>query len=112
MPGLLRRVSVGGDLTSFDTNVGNHHHFYIEGENLIIDVPEEAVGIGHLPEPPEGYVIARVDAIVRLRRIELRGQGSCEASRMKSIEALRQSLPEFVRDVPEPWHVAYPRRPA
>lgn len=66
---LLRRVSVSGDLTYFDTNVGNHHHFYIAAEHRIIDVPDGSIEIGHVPEPPDGYVIARIDAVIRLRPI-------------------------------------------
>src|SRR3954454_12421455 len=29
--GLLREVAVEGAKTYFDTNVSNHHHFYVEG---------------------------------------------------------------------------------
>jgi hypothetical protein len=28
------------------------------------------MGVGRLPEPPEGYEISRVDVVVRLRRIK------------------------------------------
>lgn len=66
--GLLREVAVDGAKTYFDTNTGNHHHFFVEGENALFDIEGPAVEIGALPEPPEGMEIARVDVIVRLRR--------------------------------------------
>ncbi|MGL4728995.1 MAG: iron response transcriptional regulator IrrA [Bosea sp. (in: a-proteobacteria)] len=66
--GLLRELAMDGGKTFFDTNPSAHHHFFIEGEEAMIDVPAEAVDISALPEPPEGMEIARVDVIVRLRR--------------------------------------------
>jgi Fur family iron response transcriptional regulator len=65
--GLLRELAMDGGKTFFDTNPTDHHHFFVEGEDAMIDVPVEAVTIGALPEPPEGMEIARVDVIMRLR---------------------------------------------
>jgi Fur family iron response transcriptional regulator len=66
--GLLRQVAVDGSKTYFDTNVSAHHHFFVEGENALLDIPETGVVLGAAPTPPEGYEIARVDVVVRLRR--------------------------------------------
>jgi Fur family iron response transcriptional regulator len=66
--GLLREVAVDGAKTYFDTNVGNHHHFFVEGENVLLDIDGQSVDVAALPEPPEGMEVARVDVIVRLRR--------------------------------------------
>ena len=65
--GLLRAVSVESAKTYFDTNVSDHHHFFIEEENRVVDVPGSQITVSDLPEPPEGMEIARVDVIVRLR---------------------------------------------
>ena len=65
--GLLREVAIDGNKTYFDTNVSDHHHFFIEGENRVIDIPGEGVGIGTLPEAPEGMEVVRVDVVVRVR---------------------------------------------
>lgn len=66
--GLLRQVAVDGSKTYFDTNVSEHHHFFIEGSNELVDIPQFHVGGNtELPEPPEGYEIARIDVVVRLR---------------------------------------------
>jgi Fur family iron response transcriptional regulator len=68
--GLLRIVSVEGSKTYFDTNTSDHHHFFVEGENrlLDIDIAEGPVTVINLPAPPEGLEVANVDIVVRLRR--------------------------------------------
>jgi len=66
--GLLRQVPVDGSKTYFDTNASQHHHFFVEGENMLIDIPDADVLVGKPPVPPEGYEIARIDVVVRLRR--------------------------------------------
>jgi Fur family transcriptional regulator, iron response regulator len=66
--GLLRQVPVEGSKTYFDTNASQHHHFFVEGENVLIDIPDADVLVGKPPVPPEGYEIARIDVVVRLRR--------------------------------------------
>ena len=71
--GLLRQVAVDGARTYFDTNVTEHHHFYIEDSNELVDIPGTEVLVGSLPTPPQGYTIARVDVVVRLRRTNTPG---------------------------------------
>jgi Fur family iron response transcriptional regulator len=66
--GLLREVAVEGTKTYFDTNTDDHHHFFIEGDNQVIDIPGSGVSMARLPEAPEGMEIVRVDVVVRLRR--------------------------------------------
>ena len=66
--GLLRQVAVDGSKTYFDTNASEHHHFFVEGENALVDIPGAEVIVGTMPTPPEGYEIARVDVVVRLKR--------------------------------------------
>jgi Fur family transcriptional regulator, iron response regulator len=66
--GLLRQVAVDGSKTYFDTNATQHHHFFVEGENVLFDIPDADALVGEPPIPPEGYEIARIDVVVRLRR--------------------------------------------
>ena len=66
--GLLREVAVDGSRTYFDTKTGDHHHFYVEGENQLRDIDGAQIEVGRLPDIPEGMEVARVDVIVRLRR--------------------------------------------
>ncbi|SEF48338.1 Fur family transcriptional regulator Irr [Bosea lathyri] len=67
--GLLRELAIDGAKTFFDTDNSEHHHFVVDGENTVIDIPASAVDVAALPEPPAGYEIARVDVVVRLRKI-------------------------------------------
>jgi Fur family transcriptional regulator, iron response regulator len=66
--GLLRQVAVDGSKTYFDTNSTQHHHFFVEDENALVDIASSEMMVGKTPTPPEGYEIARVDVVVRLRR--------------------------------------------
>jgi Fur family transcriptional regulator, iron response regulator len=66
--GLLRQVAVDGAKSYFDTNPTQHHHFFVEDENDLFDIPDAEVFVGQPPVPPEGYEIARIDVVVRLRR--------------------------------------------
>jgi Fur family transcriptional regulator, iron response regulator len=66
--GLLRQVAVDGSKSYFDTNASEHHHFFVEGEDALVDIPGAQVLLDKLPTAPEGYEIARVDVVVRLRR--------------------------------------------
>jgi Fur family transcriptional regulator, iron response regulator len=66
--GLLRQVAVDGSKTYFDTNISEHHHFFVEGENALVDIPTAEAIVGKAPAAPEGYEIARIDVVVRLKR--------------------------------------------
>jgi len=64
---MLRVLSVETARTYFDTNVSDHHHFFIEGDSDILDIPVGNISVGNLPEPPDGMEIAHVDIVIRLR---------------------------------------------
>jgi Fur family iron response transcriptional regulator len=64
---LLKQVAVDGSRTYFDTNTSEHHHFFVEGEERVMDIPGSSIDVGGLPAAPEGMEIVRVDVIVRLR---------------------------------------------
>jgi len=62
--GMLRIISVEG-------SISDHHHFFVEGENIVFDIPDGETGqpvVSNLPKAPEGMEIVNVDVIVRLRR--------------------------------------------
>src|SRR5947209_13948301 len=65
--GLLRQLAVDGAKAYFDTNPTEHHHFFIEGEDVLMDMPDDAVTVTELPAPPDGMEVAGVEVIVRLR---------------------------------------------
>jgi Fur family iron response transcriptional regulator len=66
--GLLRQIGVDGSKSYFDANPNAHHHFFVDTEERLFDVPEPGLLIDRLPEPLAGYEVSRVDVIVHLRR--------------------------------------------
>lgn len=65
--GLLKAISIDSARTYFDTNTGDHHHFFIEDTEEVLDMPSDAVAVANLPAPPDGFEIASVDVVVRVR---------------------------------------------
>jgi Fur family iron response transcriptional regulator len=66
--GLLKEVVVDASRTYFDTNTGQHHHFFDEADGRLADIPVDQVSIGRLPTPPAGREISGVDVVIRIRR--------------------------------------------
>jgi Fur family transcriptional regulator, iron response regulator len=73
--GLLHEIAIDGPRTYFDTNQTPHHHFLIEETSALIDIPNDHVALAKLPKAPEGCEIARVDVIVRIRRVADQNRG-------------------------------------
>ena len=65
--GLLRRIAADGIKSFFDTDTSVHPHFYLEGEDVLVDVAE-GLTFTRVPEALPGHEIARLDVIVHLRR--------------------------------------------
>ena len=66
--GLLRQVIVDAARSYFDTNTGDHQHFFLEKEGLLIDIPGDTIAVAGVPSPPTGLSVDRVDVVVRVRR--------------------------------------------
>ena len=66
--GLLRELAIDAAKAYFDTNTSNHNHFFIESDGALLDIPNDAVRIDGLPEPPEGMAVSHIDVVVRLVR--------------------------------------------
>jgi Fur family iron response transcriptional regulator len=66
--GLLREVVVQPGRSYFDTNTSDHHHFFIESNGHLQDIPGDSVALAKLPEPPAGTRISRVEVIVRVAK--------------------------------------------
>ena len=64
--GLLRQVIVGNGKVYFDTNTSDHHHFHVEREGELIDIPGCTIEVKGVPQSPFGTEIDRIDVIVRL----------------------------------------------
>lgn len=68
--GLLREIMVGPGRSYFDNNTAPHHHYFVEKEGRLIDIPEAEMASLRVPEPPPGTSVTRVDLIVRVALIE------------------------------------------
>jgi Fur family iron response transcriptional regulator len=66
--GLLREVAIDASRSYFDTDTSDHHHFYLEDEQRVVDIPSAGIVINGLPEAPDGTVVTHVDVIVRVRK--------------------------------------------
>ncbi|MBD3763230.1 MAG: transcriptional repressor [Rhodobacterales bacterium] len=67
--GLMQEVVVDGSRSYFDTRMDDHPHFYWEDTATLTDAPAEDLKIVGLPAAPEGTTVARVDVVIRLRRV-------------------------------------------
>lgn len=66
--GLLQQVVVDATRSYFDTNIGEHQHFYCPEGKSLIDIANGEIRVAGLPAAPEGTIVDRVDVIVRLKR--------------------------------------------
>ncbi|MBR0837607.1 transcriptional repressor [Bradyrhizobium manausense] len=65
--GLLRRIAADGIKSFFDTDTSVHPHFYLEGEDVLVDVAG-GLAFSKVPDALPGHEIERLDVIVHLRR--------------------------------------------
>ncbi|MCS6762138.1 MAG: transcriptional repressor [Candidatus Devosia symbiotica] len=68
--GLLREVAVDAARSYFDTDTSDHHHFYVEDEQQMINIPASSVEFGKLPTAPKGMEVSHVDVVIRVRRAQ------------------------------------------
>ena len=66
--GLLRQVIVDAARSYFDTNTGDHQHFYCEDDGTLIDIEGDVIEVAGVPSPPKGMAVDRVDVVVRVKR--------------------------------------------
>src|SRR5690606_6697003 len=62
--GLLREVVIDAARSYFDTDTSDHHHFYVEDEQRMIDIPAEAVAFEALPTAPDVMEVDHVDVVI------------------------------------------------
>ena len=67
--GLMQEVVVDGSKSYFDTRMDDHPHFFWEDTHELTDAPADQLQIARVPDAPVGTVIAKVDVVIRLRRV-------------------------------------------
>ena len=64
--GIMREVVVEAGRSYFDTNTGDHHHFFHEDTGSLEDIPSDQINVSEFPAAPVGKSIQRIDVIVRV----------------------------------------------
>lgn len=68
--GLIRQLTLDGARTWFDSNVDAHYHFHDVHSGALTDVAVGEVQFARLPTVPEGYELAGVDLVIRLKKAD------------------------------------------
>ncbi len=64
--GYLKEISINSNKSYFDTNVSNHHHFFNESTNELIDLKNEDVGNIRIKKTIPGKKIKSIEVLVKI----------------------------------------------
>ena len=65
--GYLKEISINSNQSYFDTNISNHHHFFNESTNELIDLNERDVGKINIKKNIPGKKIKSVEVLVKIQ---------------------------------------------
>ena len=63
----LKEISINSSKSYFDTNVSNHHHFFNESTDELIDIKNEDVGNIKLKKKIPGKKIKSLEVLVKIQ---------------------------------------------
>ena len=64
--GYLKEISINSDKSYFDTNVTNHHHFFDEDTNELIDCGNEVIEKVNIKKNITGKKINSVEVLIKV----------------------------------------------
>ena len=64
--GYLKEISINSDKSYFDTNVSNHHHFFNESTNELIDLEDSNVDKIKIKKTIPGKKIKSIEVLVKI----------------------------------------------
>ena len=64
--GYLKEISINSDKSYFDTNITNHHHFFDEDTNELIDCGSETIDSPKIKKNITGKQINTVEVLIRV----------------------------------------------
>ena len=64
--GYLKEISINGDKSYFDTNTTNHHHFFDQDTNELIDCTDEVVETPKIKKNILGKKINSVEVLIKV----------------------------------------------
>ena len=62
----LKEISINMNKSYFDTNVSNHHHFFNESTNQLIDLKNDDVGKVKIKKKIPGKKIKSIEVLVKI----------------------------------------------
>ena len=65
--GLLKQINLQGEVTIFDTNVSQHHHFLNQNTGELIDIDSDEIGFSKLPKIPNGFENNGVEVLIKIK---------------------------------------------
>ena len=64
--GYLKEISINSDKSYFDTNVSNHHHFFDEDTNQLIDCDTDDIERINIKKNITGKKINSVEVLIKV----------------------------------------------
>ena len=64
--GYLKEISINTDKSYYDTNTSNHHHFFYESTNELIDLQDNEIGKINLKKTLPKKKIKSVEVLVKI----------------------------------------------
>ena len=64
--GYLKEISINSDKSYFDTNITNHHHFFDEDTNELIDCDNEVIEKVNIKKNITGKKINSVEVLIKV----------------------------------------------
>ena len=64
--GYLKEISINSDKSYFDTNITNHHHFFDEDTNQLIDCGDEDIEKVNIKKNITGKKINSVEVLIKV----------------------------------------------
>ena len=64
--GYLKEISINSDKSYFDTNITNHHHFFDEDTNELIDCSNEDIDFVNVKKNITGKKIKSVEVLIKV----------------------------------------------
>jgi len=65
--GLVRELIVDPTKVFYDSNVGEHHHFFNVDTGNLVDIDASSISVNAIPALPPGTMQDGVDVIIRVR---------------------------------------------
>jgi len=64
--GYLKEISINSDKSYFDTNITNHHHFFDEDTNELIDCDDQVIETPNIKKNITGKKINSVEVLIKV----------------------------------------------